>query len=63
MNATLLKGLVALVPVCALLFGSILLFARTRSVSSLLQLLGAGSLLVVVFCHISEGLHLFPRMN
>jgi Ca2+/Na+ antiporter len=63
MNATLLRGLVALVPACALLSGSIILFSKGKTVGSFLQLLGAGSLMVVVFCHISEGLHLFPRMN
>src|SRR5262249_6070597 len=63
MNTTLLKGLVALVPVCVLLSGSTILFVKARSVTSFLQLLGAGSLMVVVLCHISEGLHLFPRMN
>src|SRR5258707_8910710 len=63
MNATLLRGLVALVPACVLLSGSIVLFSKGKTVGSFLQLLGAGSLMVVVFCHISEGLHLFPRMN
>jgi hypothetical protein len=63
MTATLLRGLVALVPACVLLSGSIILFSKGKTVGSFLQLLGAGSLIVVVFCHISEGLHLFPRMN
>jgi hypothetical protein len=31
--------------------------------SSFLQLLDAGCLMVVVFRHIPEGLHLFPRTN
>ena len=63
MNATLLRGLVALVPACVLLSGSIVLFSKGKTVGSFLQLLGAGSLMVVVFCHISEGLYLFPRIN
>jgi hypothetical protein len=63
MNATLLNALVALVPVCVLLSGSTILFLKARNVSSLLQLLGAGCLIVVVFCHISEGFHLFPQMD
>ncbi len=63
MNPTLLKGLVALIPVGVLLTGSIILFCKRRAASSFLQLLGAASLMIVVFCHISEGLHLFPRMN
>jgi hypothetical protein len=63
MNATLLRGLVALVPACVLLSGSTILFVKARNVGSFLQLLGAGCLMVVVFCHIFEGLHLFPRIN
>ena len=34
-------------------------FDKARNVSSLLQLLGAGCLMVAVICHIFEGLHLF----
>ena len=63
MNATLLRGLVALVPVCVLLSGSTILFVKARSASSFLQLLGAACLMLVVLCHISEGLHLLPQMN
>jgi hypothetical protein len=63
MNVTLLRGLVALVPVCTLFSGSIILVVKARNVSSLLQVLGAGCLIVVVMCHIAEGLHLFPRLN
>jgi hypothetical protein len=63
MNATLLRGLVALAPVYVLFSGSTILFIKVRNVSSLLQLLGAGCLRVVVLCRIAEGLHLFPRLN
>ena len=63
MNPTLLRGLVALVPFTVLLSGAAILFVKARNVSSFLQLLGAACLMVVVFCHISEGLHLLPRMN
>ena len=63
MNATLLRGLVALMPACVLLSGSIILFSKGKTVGSFLQLLGAGSLIVVVLCHICEGLYLFPWMN
>lgn len=59
MNATLLKTLVALVPACILLAGSVVLFSRTKSVGSLLQLVGAGCLMLVVLTHICEALHLF----
>jgi hypothetical protein len=47
MNVTLLKALVVLVPRAILLAGSIALFLRQRTIYSLLQLLGAGSLVVV----------------
>jgi hypothetical protein len=63
MNATLLTALVALVPVCMLLSGSVILFLRGKRLSSLLQLIGAGCLVVVVLTHISEALHLFPWMQ
>jgi hypothetical protein len=63
MNATLLNALVGLVPVCVLLSGSVILFLRSRRVSSFLQLIGAGCLVVVVLAHISEALHLFPWMQ
>ena len=61
--STLLKALVALVPACMLLSGSAVLFFRARTVWSLLQLLGAGCLLVVVLAHVSEAHHLFPWMQ
>ena len=62
-NVTLLKALVALVPVGMLFSGSVVLFAGRRTVSSLLQLLGVGCLVVVVLSHVCEALHLFPWMN
>jgi hypothetical protein len=43
--------------------GSVVLFCRGKSVSSFLQLVGAGCLVVVVFTHIFEALHLFPWMR
>jgi hypothetical protein len=63
MNVTLLKGLVALVPACMLLFGSAVLFFRGKAAYSFLQLLGAGCLVVVVLTHLCEALHLFPWMH
>jgi len=63
MNATLLKALVALVSACMLFCGSLLLFFRRKTVSSSMQLLGAGCLMLVVFTHLSEALHLFPWMG
>jgi uncharacterized membrane protein len=63
MNVTLLKALVALVPTCMLLVGSVVLFFRGRTVWSFLQLLGAGNLVVVALAHVSEALHWFPSMR
>ena len=63
MSAALLKGMVALVPATILFSGSIVLFFRGKSVCSLLQLLGAGCLVVVVLTHVCEALHLFPWMH
>ena len=63
MNAALLKGLAALVPPCMLFSGSVVLFFRGKTVCSLLQLLGAGCLVVVVLTHVCEALHLFPWMH
>jgi len=56
MDVTLLKGLAALVPVCALFSGSAVLFFRGKTACSSLQLLGAACLVMVA-------LHLFPWMH
>ena len=63
MNVTLLKALVALVPACMLFSGSMVLSLRGKTVSSFLQLLGAGCLVLVVLTHVAEALHLFPWMH
>ncbi len=63
MNVTLLKALAALLPACMLFSGSVVLFFRGKTVCSFLQVLGAGCLVLVVFTHISEALHLFPWMH
>jgi len=63
MNPTLLKALVTLVPASMLFSGSSILFFRRKTLSSCLQLLGAGGLVVVVFTHLCEALHLFPWMR
>lgn len=63
MNVMLVKALMALVPTCALLWGAAVLFSRTRTRSSLAQLLGAACLVLVALTHISEAVHLFPWMH
>jgi hypothetical protein len=63
MNATLEIALLALVLVCMLFAGSAVLFVRAKTVTSFLQLLGTGCLVIVVLTHLSEALHLFPWMN
>ena len=57
------KALSALVPVCLLVTGSVILFSRRKTSGSLLQIVGAVCLLVVVLTHICEAAHLFPSMH
>jgi hypothetical protein len=63
MRITLIKVLVAFVPVCMMFAGSMVLFFRGKTLSSLLQVLGTGCLVVVVLTHVFEALHLFPWMH
>jgi succinate dehydrogenase/fumarate reductase cytochrome b subunit len=63
MNVTSLKALVALMPACLLLSGSVTLFLREKCVCSFLQVLGAGCLVLVVLTHVCEALRLFPSMR
>jgi hypothetical protein len=63
MNIILVKTIAALVPACMLFFGAVLLFFRRKNVCSLLQLLGAGCLVMVVLTHFCEALGLFPWMH
>jgi hypothetical protein len=57
-----LKALLVSVPVGLLVVWSVVVFIRRRRLWELLQLCGAGWLVVVVFAHISEALQLFPQM-
>jgi hypothetical protein len=43
--------------------GALVLFGRERSVSTFLQLIGAGCLIIVVLTHVAEALRLFPSMQ
>ena len=63
MDITLVKALVALVPVCMVFFWSVVVLFRGKTLCSVLQLFGAGCLVVVILTHISEALHLFPWMH
>lgn len=63
MNPTLVKALIASVPVTALLVYSIVLFVTRRTVPAGLQLFGALCLVVVVLAHVAEALHVFPVMR
>jgi hypothetical protein len=58
-----LRALIALVPVILLVSGAVAVFSKTRTISALLQLLGAGCLIVVVLAHICEALDLLPWMG
>jgi len=60
---TAIKAMVAAVPALLVFAGSAVLFSKTRAAPALLQLLGAGCLLVVVLAHISETLDLIPWMG
>jgi hypothetical protein len=62
MSVTLLKALVALLPVCMLFAGSAVIFFRVKTLWPLLQVLGTGCLVIVVLTHVAEALHLLPWM-
>jgi hypothetical protein len=62
MNTALLVGFAILVPASMMFSGSLVLLCRGKTVWSLLQVVGAGCLMVVGLCHICEALHLFAWM-
>src|SRR6266568_3670261 len=63
MNTALLVGLAVLVPTSLMFSGSLVLLCRGKTVSSFLQVIGAGCLMVVGLCHVCEALRLFPWMD
>jgi len=63
MNPTLLVGLIVSALASVLFAGSIVLLHGGQTVWLFLQLVGAGCLVVVGLCHLSEALHLFPWMH
>lgn len=56
MTATLVKAVVALVPTCMLLFGAAIMSSREKSLTLVLQLLGAGALVAVALAHVCEAI-------
>lgn len=63
MDITLLKALAALLPASILVLGAVVLFLRDKTTGTILQLSGAGCLLLVVLTHICEAVGLFPFMQ
>jgi hypothetical protein len=63
MNPTLIKTLIALTPTCVVFLGSVILFSRARTLSTFLQVLGAGCLVLVVLTYVAEVLHWFRWMH
>jgi hypothetical protein len=63
MNFMSVKALATLAPTVVLFSGAVLLYARIKTASSLLQVLGAGCLMIVAVTHVCEGLNLFPSMG
>jgi hypothetical protein len=63
MNITLVKAVVASIPVSILLAWSAAVFSKSRTLGSTVQLFGALCLCVVVLTHLLEALHLFPFMG
>jgi formate hydrogenlyase subunit 3/multisubunit Na+/H+ antiporter MnhD subunit len=57
------KALMAALPVAVLLVWSILRYARRRTLSAALQLLGSGCLVIVVLAHVAEAVHWYPSMG
>jgi hypothetical protein len=51
------------IPTCILFSGAVVVFIKLKTACSLLQLLGAGCLMVVVLAHVSETLHLLASMH
>jgi hypothetical protein len=63
MNMTLVKTLAALVSVCTLFGGSVVLLFRVKTAWCVLQVVGAGSLGAVILARLCEGLHLLTWMG
>jgi len=62
-NSTLVKALIALLPIGILLAASAVMFAKQRKLWSVLQLLGAVGMVVAVLAHLCEALQILPWMR
>jgi hypothetical protein len=62
-DATLVKALAALVPAGMLFWGALVGFLRAKTVSSALQIVGAGCAAGVVLTHVFEARHVFAWME
>src|SRR5437867_1893098 len=63
MNTTLLKALLLLVLVGTLFVWSFILFSKKKDPTILIQLVGAGFLIITVLTHVFEALQLFTFMQ
>jgi hypothetical protein len=63
MNPTLFRALLLFVFAAILFVWSLASFLKKRAAFTLIQLLGAGFLLIVVLTHFCEALSLFPSMH
>lgn len=63
MNAILIKALAVFVVAGAVFAVTASRHLKTRSLASLLQLVGAGLWIVVALVHVCEGLGVFPWMD
>ena len=63
MNMILVKPLAAFVPVCVVFGGSVALLFRVRTAWCVLQVVGAGGLVVVILAHLCEALHLLSWLG
>ena len=63
MNITLLKALVRVVASVRAVFWFGALVLKRKNCVVVLQLFGAGCLVLIVLTHVSEALHLFPWMH
>jgi hypothetical protein len=63
MNPMLLKAFLAMVPASVLFVTSGVVLRRETSTASLVQLIGAGCLVIVVLTHVCEAVGLLPWMH